>query len=1254
MKKILLLLVGAIVAFATHAQLYVVGNAVAGDFTSELQSKYDAPNALEVSQNGDYYCFRASGEFQLSTMRTGWDNGWKTNSVGIQGWNGSNDLMTSPCTRPGRETKLNPPTGWGETYFRVKTDLSEIQASKDGNFGTSVVTYSYAIKGNFGDLGDLTESWSSLPEFDKTTLISTYDFGSEGKKGGSFGVQLLQNGSQVGWFWAASGTDTDYYSANSGKTFTLVKEKDSNGSNLALKDDKLYGVVTFKLTLDAAGIPTNLIITGGAKEGGDTYTFALFNGDNKLYDFTGSNPYEVNYTISAPLAADTPLCVKRAKNGTVDNTYGLANAATYNGTKLENAAMQQDGAALVLAATLEGAVTFTLNVTDNVPTSLTVSGGQLHQTEFKDFWLIGKFNGWSQKDEAYHFETTDGKTYTYTAVNEIKSNPGGDGDAGWKINEGTWDNGYEVFGKVAGTSIEYNTVFNLTTSRDAANLEKDIPAGAKMTLTYNPGGISTLLITTKEEPVIPVEPAPTTLYIQMKYDYATQAADAPKTEDGDILNPVRCHIYNSATGVSKYKLGSDKEKMDRVSFRFSLWKFELTEEDVEKYDAVDFYIYTTKNEQTGAYENPIEYCSDIAFYKKDGVRYEAKIDWYDKTNWTRFIYATATKAKHSPDDRNPSRYACQSMLSYSDFNALNERDAANGGRSFLYLVGWGVTFDAEDANGNVTEDHKSMSMPGTPATAYALPADNGCFYLPTYKPGSSDEGKFKVSFVNTAEASKQMSRFGGNAKNLADSYDEGSLGCPRHWATFDLGLVGVDTRFDYSKYPGSWIPTYASGSAGSPGSVNLVVNRSVKYNNVNQGDWIIPKDTKKDKNYFVFDSHEKCMSVSFIDFNPHPTVVAEDCDVMTATLSNSDALLLHDHNADRHLDAAGVNGCVYVNKVNYIDAIVNITPAEGNTLTDMDQALGKPRYKATYSLLLNGDDLALNDGDQVEKGRYKIPFLPVSNDNSIQIRGKYTNQANNLTFHSRTSHADLQEMVAFVDPAPVTCNGQYVVNKNVATDGGAATYGVYVKDDFVFGLEDEANAVTDLHYYADFDVAGAEIIHADHYLAKYNVATGFGSWVKNTDCADESWFEGNYDWSSMMKAGTAVPFYIPEVETASDPMDLPSKSITGTVKAVFPFLIAPKATITKVEAANGPKRAMNNNNVSIEDKELNYVPRTATAIINVANDNVISGVEGVAVDAVAEGDVEYYTISGVRVYGEPAPGIYLRRQGNTVAKVVIR
>ena len=120
------------------------------------------------------------------------------------------------------------------------------------------------------------------------------------------------------------------------------------------------------------------------------------------------------------------------------------------------------------------------------------------------------------------------------------------------------------------------------------------------------------------------------------------------------------------------------------------------------------------------------------------------------------------------------------------------------------------------------------------------------------------------------------------------------MGCPRHWATFDLGLVGVDTRFDYTKFPGSWQPTYASGEAGSPGSVNMVVNRSVKYNNVNQGDWLIPTDTPKGLNYFVLDSHTECMSVSLIDFDPNPSIVANSCDVQTAQLSSAEAINLHD------------------------------------------------------------------------------------------------------------------------------------------------------------------------------------------------------------------------------------------------------------------------------------------------------------------------------------------------------------------------
>ncbi|MGM9865187.1 MAG: hypothetical protein ACI30P_02800, partial [Muribaculaceae bacterium] len=50
----------------------------------------------------------------------------------------------------------------------------------------------------------------------------------------------------------------------------------------------------------------------------------------------------------------------------------------------------------------------------------------------------------------------------------------------------------------------------------------------------------------------------------------------------------------------------------------------------------------------------------------------------------------------------------------------------------------------------------------------------------------------------------------------------------------------------------------------------------------------------------------------------------------------------------------------------------------------------------------------------------------------------------------------------------------------------------------------------------------------------------------------------------------------------------------------------------------------------------------------------ISGIDDVETDVLAD-DTEYYTLQGVRVEAENlTPGLYIRRQGNTVTKVVIR
>ena len=49
-----------------------------------------------------------------------------------------------------------------------------------------------------------------------------------------------------------------------------------------------------------------------------------------------------------------------------------------------------------------------------------------------------------------------------------------------------------------------------------------------------------------------------------------------------------------------------------------------------------------------------------------------------------------------------------------------------------------------------------------------------------------------------------------------------------------------------------------------------------------------------------------------------------------------------------------------------------------------------------------------------------------------------------------------------------------------------------------------------------------------------------------------------------------------------------------------------------------------------------------------------AGVSDIAADADANAPAEYFTLQGVRISGTPAPGIYIRRSGSVVSKVVVR
>jgi hypothetical protein len=53
------------------------------------------------------------------------------------------------------------------------------------------------------------------------------------------------------------------------------------------------------------------------------------------------------------------------------------------------------------------------------------------------------------------------------------------------------------------------------------------------------------------------------------------------------------------------------------------------------------------------------------------------------------------------------------------------------------------------------------------------------------------------------------------------------------------------------------------------------------------------------------------------------------------------------------------------------------------------------------------------------------------------------------------------------------------------------------------------------------------------------------------------------------------------------------------------------------------------------------------------NDDVVAGVTGIAADS-AEAPVEYFNLQGVRVNGTPAPGVYIRRQGQATSKILVK
>jgi hypothetical protein len=217
-----------------------------------------------------------------------------------------------------------------------------------------------------------------------------------------------------------------------------------------------------------------LYVTGGGVEGAP----ASWNPSNPL-TVTASNGY---YTFQA--TDDFKISTAKGSSSSDWSTFnGSAKMldGSWTTTSTSATASLKSGDSNISAPKSGVVVTYKVN------TALTTIEASFGSEEVKlDFYIAGDVTSWNTSEAAYQLQTTDYKTYTYTATEAVTG--------AWKITTDGWGTN---FGAGSAQPV-VGTVYNLTYN-SANNITTTIPAGATVTFTYNNGGTSTLLIEGGEE-----------------------------------------------------------------------------------------------------------------------------------------------------------------------------------------------------------------------------------------------------------------------------------------------------------------------------------------------------------------------------------------------------------------------------------------------------------------------------------------------------------------------------------------------------------------------------------------------------------------------------------------------------------------------------------------------------------------------------------------------------------------------------------
>lgn len=578
------------------------------------------------------------------------------------------------------------------------------------------------------------------------------------------------------------------------------------------------------------------------------------------------------------------------------------------------------------------------------------------------------------------------------------------------------------------------------------------------------------------------------------------------------------------------------------------------------------------------YDVGFYYLNKISGEVKEVFRASSAGDNFDPTEWSRYVFDIGISQ------------AYQSYMTPEQYDAM----VAEPGNA-LYIAGNRAIGFPDD-----NFDLRNCEQ---------LDYDNG-IYMREIVAGSQDNpAMFKLSFVD-------VPHYAATA-NAADNYKN-----QRGWATFNLNLVGAETRgYD-------WI-VRDKNTPTQNYAIYTPLNNSLPYNKFNQNEWCISsrEDLYPDRDriqegntyYLIIDTHPADRSVSLVSFNPRPSVEISDATIDPVQLDYASLMPLH--SGEEFL--AKHNGEVYFDCVNVASGLVKITPAAtAETLTHN-------HYTVKYTVMAGDMSILTHDGNPGADG-ISVPYLPLGDDIALTVRARYTNTDTKISFCSLTgagAYVELPELAApevsvpFIDLLP-------------GTPGDDCPEGHFALS---LSLTYPYSVGTRLAYLPDYDLAspydGSQFSFNNSEIVPFDA-----------DDSDAPYSDAN-NWAKKISTDMTLPLIhknVGYVDAATSEID---GTLDLTAYAVYPFLVRDNALVTD-KAANAPARAP----LAAPSGCKLIFARTSTTH-QLSTHFIMTGLNTLRPDA--DSPAEYYDLQGRRTVPS-TPGIYILRQGTTTRKVYIK